>query len=688
MRGESSLSVDLRWFRTQIAGFVAVRPQYEALATTMAAVFERATEALGLHSIVEARAKSVASFAEKIGRPSKHYSEPLRELTDLCGVRIVAHTYSGVAAVCRFVEASFQIFWADSGDKLEGLAASEFGYLSRHYIVAFKPGMFPTDLVPPELVARGLKAEIQVRTILQHAWADIHHALGYKNRFPLPRAWQREFARLAAVLEEADHEFEQIRVRLDEYASSYGAYFSPERLREEIEKLEIVLEAAPPPGPKQAAATAHQLARMAMALEDWDRAIAALQPLAGHGPPGLLRDLGVSLCKRHRKEPEGSEFARGQTQLEQATKLDPQDIDAWASLGGSWRTREHATQDDAARQEYHERARDAYRRAFEIDPTNPYPLGNYIEYEIADHPDVDIVRLFHPSLEAASRRCRAQAEVGVNLPWAYFDLGKFQLLLHRPYEAFGYYAQGAEQSPAPFFLESALASFRTLERARQSLPGLDWSRGLLHRVLVLRIGPSMSRADALAPTAGSVPLAPPVVIVAGAHAEASRPEHHLLFREAFHGYRGTIISGGTQAGASALVGELQAAYPTALHTVGYVPGKMPDGVRLDSRYTEHRRTAGTGFSPLEPLQYWADLSASGVFPIDVRLLALGGGPITVSECQLALVLGASVGVLESTGTELGRCLAEPFWADHPGLERLAATPEALAGFLDRRRELR
>ncbi len=104
-----------------------------------------------------------------------------------------------------------------------------------------------------------------------------------------------------------------------------------------------------------------------------------------------------------------------------------------------------------------------YRRAFEIDPTHPYPVGNYIEYEIADHPDVEIVSFFRPSLQAASKRCQSQAEVGVNLPWAFFDLGKFQLMLGEPYEALGQYAKGVENSTASFFLDSALGSFPILE---------------------------------------------------------------------------------------------------------------------------------------------------------------------------------------------------------------------------------
>src|SRR5262249_30186687 len=155
------------------------------------------------------------------------------------------------------------------------------------------------------------------------------------------------------------------------------------------------------------------------------------------------------------------------------------DVDARASLAGSWRTREHAATDDGLRSEYRRKAREDYRKAFELDPSDPYPLGNHLEYEAADHPGVDVVGYFRPALQSASRRCRAQVEVGVNLPWAFFDLGKFGLLLGEPYEALGWYARGVADSPAAFFVESALKSFTTLAASARPLAGLEWSRGFL-----------------------------------------------------------------------------------------------------------------------------------------------------------------------------------------------------------------
>lgn len=58
----------------------------------------------------------------------------------------------------------------------------------------------------------GLRAEVQVRTVLQHAWAEIEHdELGYHSDDLVPADIRRRLARAAAVLEGVDAEFREIR---------------------------------------------------------------------------------------------------------------------------------------------------------------------------------------------------------------------------------------------------------------------------------------------------------------------------------------------------------------------------------------------------------------------------------------------------------------------------------------------
>lgn len=67
---------------------------------------------------------------------------------------------------------------------------------------------------------RDLKCEIQIRSILQHAWAEIEHDIGYKNEIAIPKQMRRKFSRIAGLLEIADQEFVQIRSELEDYRKS------------------------------------------------------------------------------------------------------------------------------------------------------------------------------------------------------------------------------------------------------------------------------------------------------------------------------------------------------------------------------------------------------------------------------------------------------------------------------------
>lgn len=661
---------DSAWYRDQVRRFREVRSDYEALADCLLRVLQDFSGRSGILLIVQARAKDVASFAEKIQRPGKHYSEPLRQLSDLCGGRVIAHTLADVEAVCRFIEQRFEVLPEESDNAQDRLKDIEFGYLSRHFEARFKPGGFPESIVPADLVALGCKFEIQVRTILQHAWADIAHEASYKLSFKLPRRWARELARLAAVLEAADVAFDRLQSGLQEYAASYGSYCGADELRQEMDKVAIALEADP-----ANAAVAHRLARMAMSLEDWDRAIGVLKPFAATGSASVLRDLGVSVCKRYGREPEGEHYAEGQSFLTKATRLDGSDVDAWASLAGTWRTRQHAALDADCAKAYRDQARSLYRKAFDVDPSDPYALGNFVEYEVAEHPELDLMPYLRSALQQAVHRCYRQAEVGVNMPWAYFDLGKFQMLMGEPFAALAGYTKGVASSSAPFFLESALRSFRELRPAQARLPGFDWIEGFLRLACAIRFGVATPVA------AGQQSALPPgpVVIIAGYTATAPTDAHRTLLRRALVDYRGTIISGGTEAGVCALVGELQATCP-GVHTVGYLPAQIPPSVTLDRRYRELRRSAGDDFTPLDALLYWSDLHASSLVG-QTRLIVLGGGRIASAECSIALAMGVPVAILADAGGQPAELVSDSFWIANPLLQRMPADATRLRAFL-------
>lgn len=154
--------------------------------------------------IVSSRAKEVDSAIGKIAR--KDYKDPLHQMTDLVGVRFVVLISPHIEPIAEIVEACKE--WEARLDRdadQEIVAAPEtFGYQSKHYVVrnSVKRGY---EGVP---IRVGLPCEIQIRTIMQHAYAEVTHDSIYKpsaGRVP-PKA-KRFVASSMALIETADHLF-------------------------------------------------------------------------------------------------------------------------------------------------------------------------------------------------------------------------------------------------------------------------------------------------------------------------------------------------------------------------------------------------------------------------------------------------------------------------------------------------
>jgi putative GTP pyrophosphokinase len=88
------------------------------------------------------------------------------------------------------------------------LEEDRLGYQSVHFIVKLSE----TRINLPEYKQyKNLMCEIQVRTVMQHAWAEIEHDIQYKSSITIPADLRRRFITLAGLLEVADHEFQTIQ---------------------------------------------------------------------------------------------------------------------------------------------------------------------------------------------------------------------------------------------------------------------------------------------------------------------------------------------------------------------------------------------------------------------------------------------------------------------------------------------
>ena len=156
-----------------------------------------------LHATMKMRVKSFESLSEKrnyIARASE--SEP--EIKDLLGLRVVVPFQEEVESAVALLREHFEAI--DIERKSEKLSFREFAYDSVHVELPLRA----TLSLPP-----GCRpvVEVQVRTILQDAWAEVEHELIYKNhfRFPNDDSIRKKLAAVNASLSLADIIFQEIR---------------------------------------------------------------------------------------------------------------------------------------------------------------------------------------------------------------------------------------------------------------------------------------------------------------------------------------------------------------------------------------------------------------------------------------------------------------------------------------------
>lgn len=194
-----------------LAEYDRVAPELERYGETLRARLEawlRADEELKLHSVT-LRLKSRDSLARKLARPDRTYAS-LWDVTDLVGLRVITYFEDGVDRVGELVEARLPVDFAHSTDKRDSRDAARFGYRSLHYVCRLDGAPLPAEA----------RLEVQARTVLAHAWAEIEHDLGYKAGDAVPSDVRRRLNRLSGLLELADQEFVAIRHALGAYADA------------------------------------------------------------------------------------------------------------------------------------------------------------------------------------------------------------------------------------------------------------------------------------------------------------------------------------------------------------------------------------------------------------------------------------------------------------------------------------
>ena len=200
--------------RKLLTDFKEKRDTYLKLETLAAGKIEELIRDRGFFVMdVTHRTKEVGSLEGKLHRKGDLYNS-IYDVTDLVGCRIICYFSDDVDAISNAMSDIFDVDALKTHDKRKQLEATSFGYMSMHIICAIKA---EDD---PEQLFNGIQFEIQIRSVLQHAWAEIEHDLGYKSDYGLPRAVRRSFSRTASLLEVADEAFVALRQSARGYTRS------------------------------------------------------------------------------------------------------------------------------------------------------------------------------------------------------------------------------------------------------------------------------------------------------------------------------------------------------------------------------------------------------------------------------------------------------------------------------------
>lgn len=195
--------------------YIKNRDKYKNLALKVESIIKEVLDASGVsYYTITSRAKDIDSFISKASK--EKYRNPIEEIKDMAGIRVITFVKNEVYQCCDLIKPLFVIDQNNSVDKGKELGDDKVGYRSVHYVASLTEERLN---LPEYKIFKDMYFEIQIRTILEHAWADISHDRNYKFEGVLPpdNDIQRRFSLAAATLELVDREFDSIAREIGKY---------------------------------------------------------------------------------------------------------------------------------------------------------------------------------------------------------------------------------------------------------------------------------------------------------------------------------------------------------------------------------------------------------------------------------------------------------------------------------------
>jgi ppGpp synthetase/RelA/SpoT-type nucleotidyltranferase len=646
-----------------IDAYKKVYPLYEDFSGLLKVILAKAKDIYAPMGLVEARAKKIESFSEKIIRKDK-YENPLENMTDLCGARVIAHFSNQVHDICRFIEENFEIDTENSLDLKSRLQTSEFGYRSIHYIVT--PRNAKILGVDIEDRFRNLKAEIQVRTFHEHIWADILHDRIYKSTLIVTEDWKRESARLAAMLEEADNAFAGISDTIDQLSINYQPTPSISKLQSEIEILNALIGLDSKIDEKNAKKRL-RLSRIYNLLGEWDKTNSLLASVLFETGideatmAGMKREYGYALCNANFENTNSVQFLEGLSHLHAAKDILVRLPSRSRELAFTCKLLADA--DESLASEY-------LTEANRLAPENPYYFTALLVDQFkgkSGSPSISM-ELLSSRIKQVTEELRNHIGLGIERPEAYLGLGKMLYLQSDFKASAACYLQLLKLiriKELGVSKEQLINELKSIEKINVHNPlQAEILKCLVHLILWQQFGDTDSESYLYRLRSKESVPSDQILIICGKSQELTHEtekSYTEFLEEALLDFEGTVISGGTPVGIPGLVGTISASKKKN-NTKKYTAiGYLPKGVHQDNDYDYCVRTNSSEYSFLEAVYYWIDLLFNGVQPEKVFVLGMDGGVISSLEYKFALALNARVCLVGKSGGSAGNVVNDPEW---------------------------
>jgi len=671
------LYIDKKWHNEQIRKYEEVKPVFKNYADLIIKLLSIIAKKKSPHAIVQARPKATASFAEKAIRKADKYIDPVNQLTDLCGGRIISHTLADVDAICISIRENFRIDEPNSLDVKSRLNDSEFGYRSIHYVIQLerenvvKLLSVKNDKERDELLKTvdeigEKKAEIQVRTVLSHAWADICHDRLYKTLFNIPQEWSREFARIAALLEKADDSFQRAIKGIDKFQLSYGAYMEADKVKDELGVLLSINNSG-----VEDFESIHKIARMAISIDDFKTAVDVSEKYKNSDEVEIVHD--YALAKKL-----SGDFEIAKKYLEKVIKMEPKNTEAYCDLGDIIQNGENSKDN--------KHALEKFDKAYMLNHSEPRVLRSFLESKISADQNIKFISLLKPSIYEAIDNCKERSIAGVYLPHAFFDMGIFYALLGKPYESLNSFVNAILLNRGVKMIDSTLNSIESLsvksELFSQEINNaLIWGKILLLIAKIIKKQESQNDIDirsiegysyleniATKTENGNDVLnfdkEKLLLVLTGGFDNFEKKNLELipnLLKPALLDYQDVMIAGGSSQGINKILGDINYKYDKKIEKIGYLSYYTTPDVSPNPEFKIRRTIKTQGSSAREFLQYWIDIIVSGIKPSKVKVIGLKGGMISEIENKMAIALNADVALIDKIFGTYSNTFSSTYW---------------------------